>query len=92
MFLSVPALPVVKHVVKEPFLIRCGISCYCLFKSALFPVWVWGIAPLQVGDTSYFRLYLPFYLIKYNGREEKFSDGAVQLSLMDDSDIVVEEE
>ena len=39
-----------------------------------------------------FKEILPFYLIKYNGKKEQLSDGAVQLSLMDDSDIVIEEE
>lgn len=35
---------------------------------------------------------LPFYLIKYNGKTEQLSDDAVQLSFMDDSDVVIEEE
>ena len=38
-----------------------------------------------------FKEILPFYFIKYTGREEEFSDGTVQLSLMDDSDIVIED-
>ena len=37
-----------------------------------------------------FREILPYYLIKYNGKKDQLGDGAVQLSLMDDSDIVVE--
>lgn len=36
-----------------------------------------------------FKEILPFYFIKYTGREEEFSDGTVQLSLMDD--IVIED-
>ena len=39
-----------------------------------------------------FREILPYYLIKYNGKKEQMGDGAVQLSLMDDSDIVVEDQ
>lgn len=39
-----------------------------------------------------FREILPFYLIKYKGKEEKLSSGSEQLSLFDDSDIVVEDE
>ena len=39
-----------------------------------------------------FKEILPFYLIKYNGKKEPLSDGAVQLSFMDDSDVVIEEE
>lgn len=35
---------------------------------------------------------LPYYLIKYNGKKGQLGDGAVQLSLMDDSDIVVEDQ
>lgn len=31
-------------------------------------------------------------LIKYNGKTEQLSDDAVQLSFMDDSDVVIEEE
>ena len=38
-----------------------------------------------------FREILPYYLIKYNGKKDQMGDGAVQLSLMDDSDIVVED-
>ena len=33
-----------------------------------------------------------YYLIKYNGKEEPLSNGAVQLSFMDDSDVVIEDE
>ncbi len=39
-----------------------------------------------------FREILPYYLIKYNGKKDQMDDGAVQLSLMDDSDIVVEDQ
>ena len=39
-----------------------------------------------------FREILPYYLIKYNGKKDQLGDGAVQLSLMDDSDIVVEDQ
>lgn len=39
-----------------------------------------------------FQEILPYYLIKYNGKKEQMGDGAVQLSLMDDSDIVVEDQ
>lgn len=39
-----------------------------------------------------FKKILPFYLIKYNGKTEQLSDDAVQLSFMDDSDVVIEEE
>ena len=39
-----------------------------------------------------FREILPYYLIKYNGKNDQLGDGAVQLSLMDDSDIVVEDQ
>lgn len=39
-----------------------------------------------------FREILPFYLIKYKGKEEKLSSGSEQLSLFDDSGIVVEDE
>lgn len=39
-----------------------------------------------------FREILPYYLIKYNGKKDQMGDGAVQLSLMDDSDIVVEDQ
>ncbi len=39
-----------------------------------------------------FREILPYYLIKYNGKKDQIGDGAVQLSLMDDSDIVVEDQ
>ena len=37
-----------------------------------------------------FREILPYYLIKYNGKKDQM--GAVQLSLMDDSDIVFEDQ
>ena len=39
-----------------------------------------------------FKEILPFYLIKYNGKKEHLLDGTVQLSFMDDSDVVIEEE
>ena len=39
-----------------------------------------------------FQEILPYYLIKYNGKNDQLGDGAVQLSLMDDSDIVVEDQ
>ena len=39
-----------------------------------------------------FKEILPFYLIKYNGKKDQFTDGAAQLSSMDDSDVVIEEE
>lgn len=39
-----------------------------------------------------FREILPFYLIKYKGKEENLSSGSEQLSLFDDSDVVVEDE
>ena len=39
-----------------------------------------------------FREILPYYLIKYNGKKDQLGDDAVQLSLMDDSDIVVEDQ
>ena len=39
-----------------------------------------------------FREILPYYLIKYNRKKDQMGDGAVQLSLMDDSDIVVEDQ
>ena len=39
-----------------------------------------------------FQEILPYYLIKYNGKKDRLGDGAVQLSLMDDSDIVVEDQ
>lgn len=38
------------------------------------------------------REILPYYLIKYNGKKDQMGDGAVQLSLMDDSDIVFEDQ
>ena len=39
-----------------------------------------------------FEEILPYYLIKYKGKKETMSDGSVQLSFLDDSDIVVEDE
>lgn len=38
-----------------------------------------------------FKEILPFYLIKYSGKKEQLSSSAVQLSLIDDSDVVIEE-
>ena len=39
-----------------------------------------------------FRNILPYYFIKYNGKEKTTSNRNVQLSLLDDSDIVIEDE
>lgn len=39
-----------------------------------------------------FRDILPYYLIKYNGKKEQFTDGIMKLSLVDDSDVVMEDE
>ena len=39
-----------------------------------------------------FQSILPYYLIKYNGKAETYSDGSIQLSFMDDSDVVTEDE
>ena len=39
-----------------------------------------------------FKEILPYYLIKYNGKKELLSDAPVQLSFMDDGDVVVENE
>lgn len=39
-----------------------------------------------------FRDILPYYLIKYNGKKEQFSDGTEQLSFVDDGDVVIEDE
>ena len=39
-----------------------------------------------------FKEILPYYLIKYTGKKEQLSDAPVQLSLMDDSDVVIEDE
>ena len=38
-----------------------------------------------------FKEILPFYLIKYSGKKEQLSSSAVQLTLTDDSDVVIEE-
>lgn len=35
---------------------------------------------------------LPYYLIKYRGEKETMIDGSVQLSLLNDADIVIEDE
>ena len=39
-----------------------------------------------------FQSILPYYLIKYNGKAETYSDGSIQLSFMDDCDVVIEDE
>lgn len=39
-----------------------------------------------------FREILPYYLIKYNGKEAPMADDAVQLTFLDDSDVVIEDE
>lgn len=39
-----------------------------------------------------FENIMPYYLIKYKGNKETMEDGSVQLSLLDDSDIVIEDE
>lgn len=39
-----------------------------------------------------FEEILPYYLIKYKGTKETMSDGSVQLSFLDDSDLVIEDE
>ena len=52
MFPSAPALSVVKHVVKEPFLIGRGIRCRRLSRRALFHVW--GIVPLTKPESKSF--------------------------------------
>ncbi len=39
-----------------------------------------------------FKEILPFYLIKYNDIKEKLSNGVVQLSFMDDSNVIIKEE
>lgn len=39
-----------------------------------------------------FKEILPFYLIKYNGKKDQLSDGAIQISFVDDSDVVIEAE
>ena len=46
----------------------------------------------QVPCPEQFQEILPYYLIKYDGNKDQLGDGAVQLSLMDDSDIVVEDQ
>jgi hypothetical protein len=38
-----------------------------------------------------FKEILPFYLIKYNGKKDQLTNDIVQLSLFDDSDVVIEE-
>ena len=39
-----------------------------------------------------FKEILPYYLIKYNDKKEQLSNGAVQLSFINDSDVVIEDE
>lgn len=39
-----------------------------------------------------FQSILPFYLIKYTGKTKKSSNKAIQLSITDDSDVVIEDE
>lgn len=39
-----------------------------------------------------FKGILPYYLIKYNGKKEPLSDAPIQLSFMDDGDVVIEDE
>ena len=39
-----------------------------------------------------FQEILPYYLINYTGRQDLFADGSVQMSLIDDSDVVIEDE
>lgn len=39
-----------------------------------------------------FRKILPYYLIKYNGKKEQMPSRTVQLSFIDDSDVVIEDE
>ena len=40
---------------------------------------------------EYFREILPYYLIKYNGKKDQLDNDVSQLSLFDDSDIVIED-
>ena len=46
----------------------------------------------QLPCPEQFQSILPYYLIKYNGKAETYSDGSIQLSFMDDSDVVIEDE
>ena len=46
----------------------------------------------QIPCPEQFQSILPYYLIKYNGKAETYSDGSIQLSFMDDSDVVIEDE
>ena len=39
-----------------------------------------------------FQEILPYYLINYTGRQDLYADGSVQMSLIDDSDVVIEDE
>lgn len=39
-----------------------------------------------------FEEILPYYLIKYSGKETPLTGGAVQLSFLDDSDVVIEDD
>ena len=51
LFPSAPALSVVKHVVKEPFLTSCGIGCRRLSRRALF-IFRFGVLYLCRGRES----------------------------------------
>ena len=46
----------------------------------------------QIPCPEQFQEILPYYLIKYNGKKDRLGDGTVQLSLLDDSDIVIEDQ
>ncbi len=46
----------------------------------------------DITSPKVFEEILPYYLIKYKGQKETMSDGSVQLSFLDDSDIVIEDE
>lgn len=46
----------------------------------------------QIPCPEQFQSILPYYLIKYNGKAETYSDGSTQLSFMDDSDVVIKDE
>ena len=39
-----------------------------------------------------FKEILPYYLIKYNGKKEQLFNGAVQLSFIDDGNVIIEYE
>ena len=46
----------------------------------------------QIPCPEQFREILPYYLVKYNGKKDPMGDGVVQLSLVDDRDIVFEDQ